>query len=422
MKSLRRRLLDRLGPGLITGAADDDPSGIATYSQAGAQFGFGMLWSVLLTTPLMVGIQIVSARIGLVTGHGIAHNLRQHYPRWLLYAIVGLLLVANTINIAADVAAMGEALQLIIGGPEHGHAVIFGVVVVLLQIFLPYQRLAPLLKWLTLALFAYVAVLFTVRVPWQDVVFATLFPPIELSAGYMMMLVAVLGTTISPYLFFWQAAQEVEEIRMHADREPLNSHPEHARKHLRRIKLDTWIGMILSNGVAFCIMLTAAVTLHTAGISNIETSAQAALALRPLAGDFAFTLFALGIIGTGLLALPVLAGSAAYAVAEAMNWPTGHNLKLHEAKGFYSIIAFATAVGVALDFTSIDPIKALVWAAVINGIVAVPIMAVMMRMAVRPEIMGTFTIRRRLRMLGWLATGLMGLTVVGMAVAFFLPQ
>jgi len=259
MKSLRRRLLDRLGPGLITGAADDDPSGIATYSQAGAVFGYGMLWSVLLTTPLMVGIQIVSARIGLVTGHGIAHNIRQHYPRWLLYAIVGLLLVANTINIAADVAAMGEALQLIVGGPEHGHAVIFGVVVVLLQVYLPYQRLAPLLKWFTLALFSYVAVLFTLMVPWGEVVFATLFPPIELSSGYMMMLVAVLGTTISPYLFFWQAAQEVEEIRMHADRELLYRHPEHARKHLRRVKVDTYFGMIFSNGVAFCIMLTAAV-------------------------------------------------------------------------------------------------------------------------------------------------------------------
>lgn len=422
MKSLRRYLLRHLGPGLIAGAADDDPSGIATYSQAGAVFGFGMLWSVLLTTPLMVGIQIVSARIGLVTGHGIAHNLRQHYPRWLLYLIVGLLLVANTINIAADVAAMGQALQLIVGGPERGHAVIFGIVVVLLQIYLPYQRLAPLLKWFTLALFSYVAVLFSVTVPWGDVVLATLLPRIEWSTPFMMMLVAVLGTTISPYLFFWQAAQEVEEIRMHADREPLNQHPEHARKHLRRVKIDTWAGMMFSNGVAFCIMLTAAVTLHAVGVTNIETSAQAALALRPLAGEFAFTLFALGIIGTGLLALPVLAGSAAYAVAEAMNWPTGHNLKLNEAKGFYGIIAFATAVGVALDFTSIDPIKALVWAAVINGVVAVPIMAVMMRMAVRPEIMGPFVIRRRLRRLGWLATGVMGLTVVGMVVSYFLPQ
>ena len=274
MKSLRRYLLDRLGPGLITGAADDDPSGIATYSQAGAVFGFGLLWSVFLTTPLMVGIQIVSARIGVVTGHGIAHNLRQHYSRWLLYAIVGLLLVANTINIAADIGAMGEALQLIVGGPEHGHAVIFGIVIVLLQIYLPYQRLAPVLKWLTLSLLSYVAVLFAVKVPWQEVVLATVLPRIEWSAAYMMMLVAVLGTTISPYLFFWQAAQEVEEIRMHPDREPLNHHPEHARKHLRRIRFDTWIGMILSNGVAFCIMLTAAVTLHAAGITNIETSAQ----------------------------------------------------------------------------------------------------------------------------------------------------
>ena len=420
MKKHARKLLDHLGPGLITGAADDDPSGIATYSQAGAQFGFGMLWSVLLTTPLMVGIQIVSARIGRVTGHGIAHNLREHYPRPLLAFIVALLLVANTINIAADIGAMGEALRLILGGSAHLYSLLFGVVVVVLQLLLPYQRLAPVFKWLTLSLFAYVAVLFAVHVPWGRVIIATLLPPLQLNSDYLMLLVAVLGTTISPYLFFWQASQEVEEQRAGTDQEPLRDAPNQARRHLRRIKIDTWFGMIFSNGIAFCIMLTTAVTLHGVGMTDIQTSAQAAEALRPLAGEFAFTLFALGIIGTGLLAVPVLAGSAAYAVAEAFRWPIGHSLRPFEARGFYGIIVIATMLGVALDFTSIDPIKALVWAAIVNGIIAVPIMAVMMRMAIRPEIMGAFTIRPRLQWLGWIATGFMGAAVVAMTVALFL--
>jgi NRAMP (natural resistance-associated macrophage protein)-like metal ion transporter len=418
MKSLRRYLIEHLGPGLITGAADDDPSGIATYSQAGARFGFAMLWSVLLTTPLMVGIQLVSARIGLVTGKGIAHNLRDHYPRWVLYSVVGLLVTANTVNIAADIGAMGEALQMLVGGPNHGHALVFGVVVVLLQIFLPYQKLAPLLKWLTLAVFSYIAVLFTVEVPWTEVALATVVPPIEFSSEYIMMLVAVLGTTISPYLFFWQAAQEVEEIRADDDRDALRVSPTRARHHLRRIKIDTWVGMIVSNAVAFAIMLTAAVTFHRAGITNIDTSAQAAQALRPIAGDFAFVLFALGIIGTGLLALPVLAGSAAYAVADAMRWPQGLNMKWNEAKGFYTIIVVSTLGGALIDFTPIDPIKALVVAAVINGVVAVPIMFVMMRMAMRTDVMGPFTIGRRQRGLGWLATALMTLAVAAMFASF----
>ena len=414
------RFFERLGPGLITGAADDDPSGIATYSQAGAQFGLGMLWSVLLTTPLMVGIQVVSARIGRVTGHGIARNIRDHYSRPLLAFVVSLLLVANTLNIAADLGAMGEALQLVVGGPKHGHALMFGVLVVLMQLFIPYRRLAPLLKWLTLFLFAYVAVLFTVRIPWGQLAAATLVPPVKLTREYLMLLVGVLGTTISPYLFFWQASQEVEEQRMVEGEMPLRQAREGAREHLQRIKFDTWLGMAFSNAIAFAIMLTTAVTLHDAGITNIETSSQAAQALRPLAGDLAFVLFAAGIIGTGLLAVPVLAGSAAYAVAEAMEWPIGHGLQPMEAKGFYGIIIFATLIGAGIDFTSVDPIKALIWSAVLNGIVAVPIMIVMMRMAVRPEIMGTFVIKRRLWRLGWFATALMAVTVVAMVASFVL--
>jgi NRAMP (natural resistance-associated macrophage protein)-like metal ion transporter len=412
-----RRFLSRLGPGLITGAADDDPSGIATYSQAGAQFGFGMLWSVLLTTPLMVGIQVVSARIGRVTGHGIARNIRDHYPRPLLYFVVGLLLIANTLNIAADIGAMGEALQLVIGGKGHGYAIIFGIIAVAFQVFVPYQLLAPVLRWLTLALLAYVLVLLLVDVPWQRVVLATFFPPIQLTTNYLMLLVGVLGTTISPYLFFWQASQEVEEQRAAVGEEPLRDAPEHARRHLRRIKVDTWFGMGFSNAIAFAIMLTTAVTLNAAGVTDIETSAQAALALRPIAGDLTFLLFAMGIIGTGMLAVPVLAGSAAYAVAESMKWPIGHGLKPLEAKGFYSIITIATLLGVAIGFTPIDPFKALYWTAIVNGVVAVPIMAVMMRMAVRPDIMGTFVIRRKLQQLGWFTTILMGAAVVAMLVS-----
>jgi len=413
-----QRFLERLGPGLITGAADDDPSGIATYSQAGAQFGFGLLWSVFLTTPLMVGIQVVSARIGCVTGHGIARNIRDHYPRWLLWFIVSALLVANTINIAADLGAMGEALQLVAGGPAHGHALIFGVLAVLMQIFIPYRYLAPILKWLTLTLFAYAGVLIAVDIPWGKLVAATLIPPLELTREYLMLLVAVLGTTISPYLFFWQASQEVEEQRASGGKALRESYSG-TRKHLRRITIDTQFGMIFSNGIAFAIMLTTAVTLHTAGIVNIETSAQAAQALRPIAGNLASALFAAGIIGTGLLAIPVLAGSAAYAVAEAMKWPIGLGLEPLEGKGFYSIIALATLLGASIDFTPVDPIKALIASAVLNGVIAVPIMALMMRMAVRTDIMGPFVIKRRLYRLGWIATTLMGVAVVAMIVSYF---
>ena len=411
-------LLQRLGPGLITGAADDDPSGIATYSQAGAQFGLGMVWSVLLTTPLMVGIQIVSARIGRVSGHGLARNLRDHYPRPLLWGIVSLLCIANTLNIAADIGAMGEAARLVVGGRPHLYVVLFGILAVAMQLLLPYSRLAPILKWLTLSLFAYVGVVFFVKIPWRELVVATIVPPIELTRDYLLLLVGVLGTTISPYLFFWQASQEVEEQRMVAGDEPLRFSPDNARVHLRRIKVDTYIGMIFSNSIAFFIMLTAAVSLHTAGVQNITSSAQAAEALRPIAGDFAFILFAAGIIGTGLLAIPVLAGSAAYAVAESMNWPIGHGLVPRHAKGFYAIIVVSTALGVALGFTPIDPIRALVASAVINGVVAVPIMVMMMRMAARPDIMGPFVITRRLRRLGWAATVAMGIAVAGMLASY----
>ena len=414
-----RSVLKALGPGLITGAADDDPSGIATYSQAGAQFGFGMLWTVIFTYPLMVGIQTVSARIGRVTGLGVAANIKKRYPRWLLYTLVSLLLVANTINIAADIGAMGAALHLLVGGPPHGHAVVFGVASLLLQVFMPYPRYAPLLKWMVLALFAYVATVFVINVPWLEVLTRIVWPRIELRAEYVTMVVAVFGTTISPYLFFWQASQEVEEQRAVKGDEPLLDAPDQAVQALWRIKVDTYIGMGFSNLVAFFIMLTTAVTLYAHGVTDIQSSAQAAEALRPVAGDFAFVLFAAGIIGTGMLAIPVLAGSAAYAVAETFDWRSGLALKPIEARGFYAIIAAATLIGVAIDFTPIDPIKALLWSAVINGVIAVPVMVVMMLMAVQPQVMGRFVIKRELTILGWFATGVMAIAVIAMFAMLF---
>ena len=409
-----RRFFGRLGPGLITGAADDDPSGIATYSQAGAQFGVGMVWSVFLTTPLMVGIQVVSARIGRVTGHGIARNLRDYYPRPLLWSVVSLLAIANTINIAADIGAMGEALRLVIGGSPIVYAFAFGVVAVLFQLLVPYQRLAPVLKWLTLSLFAYVGVVLLVHIPWKELVIATLVPPVELTRDYLLLLVGVLGTTISPYLFFWQASQEVEELRANRGDEPLREHPTHARSHLRRIKIDTWFGMAFSNAIAIAIMVSTAVTLHGAGIHDIQTSAQAAEALKPIAGELAFALFAAGIIGTGLLAVPVLAGSAAYAVSEVLGWKASLSHGFHEARGFYGLIIAATGLGTLLGMLAVDPIQALVWAAVVNGVISVPIMAVMLWLGQSPRIMGDLTISLRHRLLGWSATALMALAVVVM--------
>ena len=407
--------LKKLGPGLITGAADDDPSGIATYSQAGAQFGFSMLWTVLLTYPLMVGIQMISAEIGRVTGHGLASNIRLHYPTGLLYFIVGLLLVANTINIAADVAAMAAALKLMVGeGSAHWYVVGFGVVSLLLQLFIPYSRYVRILKWLTLALLAYVATVFVVHIPWLQVLKNTVLPHVSWKPEYITTVVAVFGTTISPYLFFWQASQEVEEQQAIPQAHNLKDAPDQARANFSRIKADTIIGMGFSNLVAFCIILTTAVTLHLHGMTNIQTSAQAASALRPIAGEFAFWLFSAGIIGTGLLAIPVLAGSAAYAMAGAFDWRNSLELKPKMAKRFYGIIVISTLMGVGLCFTPFDPIKALYWSAVINGIISVPIMVVMLLMAVRPDIMGQFVISFRLKVLGWLCTTVMAIAVAAM--------
>lgn len=399
---------------MITGAADDDPSGIATYSQAGAQFGFNLLWTLCLTYPLMVGIQIISARIGRVSGHGLATNIRRHYPAWLLYGIVGLLLVANTINIAADVAAMGEALKLLIGGPAHLYALGFGLLSLLLQVFIPYNRYVRLLKWLTLALLAYVGTAFVAHTPWTAAFAKTIWPQLSWKPAYITTLVAVFGTTISPYLFFWQASQEVEDQQAKPGALPLRDAPDQAGASFSRINTDTIIGMGFSNIVAYFIMLTTAVSLGMHGITDIQTSAQAASALRPIAGEFAFALFSAGIIGTGMLAVPILAGSAAYAMAGAFHWKNSLELKPLLAKKFYGIIAVSTTIGVILCFTPIDPIKALYWSAVINGVISVPIMAVMMLMAANSRIMGRFVIGIKLKVLGWICTGVMTLAVLTM--------
>jgi Mn2+/Fe2+ NRAMP family transporter len=371
------------------------------------------LWTMVFTYPLMSGIQMVSARLGCMTGRGLAANIKAEYPRTVLYGIVGLLVLANTINIAADIAAMGEALRLLLGGSAHIYSVMFGLLCLALQVFIPYQNYVRYLKWLTLALLAYVAVAFTIAVPWVEVATRILLPKFDVNRDSIMMIVAVFGTTISPYLFFWQAAQEMEDLRgAHDAGEKIT--PETARTHLKRIRIDTYIGMGFSNLVAFFIILSAAATLHKAGVTDIQTSAQAAEALRPLAGDFAFLLFSLGIIGTGMLAVPVLAGSAAYAVVECFDWDSGLDKKLHEAKEFYGIIALATVGGVVLNFMPIDPIKALFWSAVINGVLALPIMIVMMLLGSSERVMGQFRIGKRLRWLGWLATVVMAVAVVAM--------
>ncbi len=410
-RSKLKALFGKLGPGLVTGAADDDPSGIATYSQVGAQFGYGLAWTMFFGFPLLASIQAISAEIGSVTGFGVAQNLRRHYPRWLLQAVVLLLLIANIINLGADLGAMGAALALLIGGPVMVYAGLFAIACVLLEIFMSYARYARILKWTTLSLFSYVAVVFVAGVPWASALYGTFVPHFTFDSAHATALVAVLGTTISPYLFFWQAGQEVEEQhRRHV--KPLCVAPRRAGQEFRRIRLDTLIGMGFSHLTALFIVIATAATLNAHGITNVESSAQAAEALRPIAGDFAFALFAIGIIGTGMLAVPILAGSAAYAVSESFGWVEGLNRKPREAKAFYATIAAATIAGLTLNYTGIDPIKALYWAAVVNGVLAAPLMIVMMLIASNRRVMGRLVISRGLTIGGWTATAVMGVVTV----------
>jgi Mn2+/Fe2+ NRAMP family transporter len=407
-----------LGPGLITGASDDDPSGIATYSQAGAQFGYGLGWTLLFSWPLMCAIQEICARIGRVTGRGVGGNLRHHYPLWLVWSIIGLLVLANTINLGADMGAMGAALRLVIGGPALVYTAGFGVLTLLLEVFVRYSRYVPFLKWLTLSLFAYVGVVLVVGVPWGVVLRNLAIPHISLAPGYLTVVVAVLGTTISPYLFFWQAQEEVDDTKARPGARPLKHAPDQAPGELTRIRWDTWIGMGLSNVVALSIILTTAATLHAHGVTNIQTSSQAALALKPIAGKFVFVVFALGIVGTGMLALPVLAGSAAYAAGEALGWRVGLARTLTRARSFYAAILAAMVIGGAINFVHIDPIKALFWSAVINGVVAVPLMVMIMLLAQNRKAMGDFTMPPILRAVGWISTLAMAAAAIGMFATF----
>jgi NRAMP (natural resistance-associated macrophage protein)-like metal ion transporter len=410
----RRGWLAFLGPGLITGASDDDPSGIATYSQVGAEFGYSMAWVMLFTWPLMAAIQEISARIGRVTGEGIAGNIREHYPAWLLRAIVALLLVANIINLGADLGAMGAASQLLLHGSAHLYVVVFAVVCALLEVFLRYENYVHILKWTAVSLFAYVATALAVDVPWSQVVFHTFVPHLIWTKDYWVSLVAVLGTTITPYCFFWQSSEEAEDEEVDPAAHRLLDAPEEAPRQMERIRADTYVGMGFSNLISLFIIITTAATLNAHGVTDIETSSQAAEALRPIAGEFTFALFAFGIVGIGLLAVPVLAGSAAYALGEALGWPTGLRRQPHDAKAFYGTIAVATLVGVFINFVHLDPIKALFWSAVLNGVVAVPLMVVIMIMARQKRVMGPFPIPLPLAAMGWLTTGVMAAAVVGM--------
>ncbi|GGE06409.1 iron transporter [Polymorphobacter glacialis] len=400
-----------LGPGLVTGAADDDPSGIATYSQAGARFGFGMLWTIVLTYPFMAVFQLICASIARVSGYGLAANMKRSFPIGVARSVVTLLLIANVLNIAADIAAMGVAAEMVTGLPHHGLTIGFALLSLLLQLFVPYHRYVSLLKWLTLSLFAYVGVVLLVSVPWARVASAIVWPQMPMTAAAATMVVAIFGTTISPYLFFWQAAQELEDSNARKQR-PLRRDHKHAAGEFRRLAIDTWGGMAFSNIIALAIMISTAVTLNAAGITNIATAADAAEALRPIAGEFAFALFAIGIIATGMLAVPVLAGSGAYALSEVMGWQTGLALRPRAARNFYGIITLAIVAATALDFLRIDPMLALFWSAIVNGVVAVPVMTVIMLLAGRRSVMGAYTVKGWHRAIGWAATALMALASV----------
>jgi NRAMP (natural resistance-associated macrophage protein)-like metal ion transporter len=410
-------LLRMLGPGLVTGAADDDPSGIATYSQGGAQFGYALGWTMFLTAPFMIAIQMVSARIGAVTGQGLAANLGKALPAALLYGIVGLLLIANTLNIAADIAAMGEATRLVVGGPVLAYIAAFGVGCLTAEILIPYHRYTRYLKALTLVLFVYVVAAFSIRIPWGEVLVATFVPRLSLDRDFTLMLVAIFGTTISPYMFFWQASLEAEERKLRGKVASGTAAPVTKRlpqRDARRIGLDTTAGMVLSNVIGFFIIVTTAATLHAHGKTHIGTAAEAAEALRPLAGPLAFFLFSAGIIGTGLLAVPVLAGSAAYAVAESFGWKGSLEMPARSAPGFYLIVAATTIAGLVAALTPLDPIRMLFWSAVVNGVVAVPLMIAMMFVVTSRKVMGKFIASPALTIFGSCATALMGVVVAAM--------
>jgi NRAMP (natural resistance-associated macrophage protein)-like metal ion transporter len=410
--------LAKLGPGLITGASDDDPSGIATYSQVGAQFGTGLLWTMLVSYPLMAAIQEICARIGRVTGCGLAANLRKNYSRSLLYFVLIAMSAANVFNLGADIGAMGASLALVVPANVNALTVTFGIISLVAVLFIPYSTYARYLKWLTLSLFSYIGVVFLVHISWLSVLYATLIPHVALNKEFPMAVVAVLGTTISPYLFLWQASQEVEEVRAHRGEKSLKRAPGQATVQLDRIRTDTYVGMAFSNVVAFFIILTAASTLHTHGVTDVATCAQAAAALKPIAGRFATALFVCGIVGTGMLAVPVLAASAAYGIGEGCQWRVSLEKRPYQAVGFYGVIGIAVATGLSLSFLHIDPVKALYWSAILNGLVAAPLMAVIMMMASNRKIMGKFVIPAYLRWVGWCAAAVLFCVCFGVVLSW----
>jgi NRAMP (natural resistance-associated macrophage protein)-like metal ion transporter len=412
-------LLKQLGPGLITGAADDDPSGIATYSQGGAQFGFNLLWTMLLTFPLMVAIQMVSALVGRVTGKGLASNMGEVLPRPLVLGLLALLFIANTINVGADLAAMGEAAKLVTGLNQHAFTIFFALLSLALQLFIPYRRYSRFLMVLTFSLFAYVAIMFLLPLDWKAIGAGMIGLHPNLDEAAATTIVAIFGTTISPYLFFWQSAQEVEEVDQNDEEHPLIDQPLEAPAAISRIRVDTIAGMLASNLVALSIMIATAATLHAHGVTNINTAADAASALKPIAGRFAFALFSIGIIGTGLLAIPVLAGSTGYAVAEAAGWKTGLDNMPWQARGFYCVIGAAVLLGLGIDWSPIDPIKALYWSAVLNGVIAVPMMAALMVVASNRRKMGEFRAGWVLGGLGWISTAVMAAAAITMIYVSF---
>ena len=409
-------MMRQLGPGLITGAADDDPSGIATYAQIGAQFGYGLAWTVVLTTPLMAAVQEISARLGRVTGAGLGAAMRNQMPRSLTAFLIVALVIANIINLGADIGAMAASVRLLIGGPEVVYAVLIALFCAGCEIWFSYRRYVLILKWLTLALFAYVALLFVIHPPVAEVLKGAFIPTVALTRNGLIALVAVLGTTISPYLFFWQASEEAEDESHEKDPRPLRQHTRDAPKEIRRIKFDTYLGMIFSNAIALSIMVGTAATLHATGVTKIATAADAAAALTPVAGNLATTFFALGILGTGLLAVPVLAGSAAYAIGEASRWTVGLNRLAWEARAFYGVIAVSTGLGLAIVFLPIEPMQALFWSAVINGVVSAPMIVMMVVLGSRESVMGALVLPWSLRGLGLFTAVLMGGATIGMLV------
>jgi NRAMP (natural resistance-associated macrophage protein)-like metal ion transporter len=408
-----KRLLDRLGPGLITGASDDDPSGIGTYSQAGASLGYATLWTAIVTLPLMIVVQHICAKIGMCSGRGLAGVLRRYYSKKLLYPVVIGLVVANTINAGADISAIAAAINMFVPVPISVMVIPIAIGIVVLQVWGSYRLIVKIFKWLTLSLFAYVIAAFMARPDWTAVAHATLVPHISFSSEYITTIVAILGTTISPYLFFWEASEEVEEEKSEG-RDTLSKRRGVTDSELKAEKIDTVTGMLFCNLVFYFVILAAGATLHVSGKTDIRSATDAAQALRPLAGDLATVLFAVGLIGAGLLAVPVLTGSAAYAVAETFDWPSGLDQKPNKAKRFYGVIAASTVVGVAIDFAGIDPISALFWTAVINGVVAPPLLVVVMLIANNKKVLGHRTNGPFTNIVGWFASVIMFAAALGM--------